>query len=289
MISPPGGAIIPPMRTWLPALALALSAPALGDTLVLRDGGKLEGTIEGTTKEGEKEYYTLRLPFGTTKVEAERVAEVIRAPSVLEEYRARRAALTDGDAQGFLALARFCRERRLYPEMEKTYRELLAFSPDDPEARATLGYVRKDGRWVTESEHRREEGFVSFEGMWITPASLATLLEERQEAQALAHQRREEAAQREAEQRRRDAAEREALRRPVVLPDTAPTDAPPPSLPAPGAGMILRPGQNRNTLDDRVSIGYTSRPIETQRQIQDIQNLYGGNTKIGELPPPPPK
>ncbi|MEK7271112.1 MAG: hypothetical protein AAB215_09265, partial [Planctomycetota bacterium] len=235
------------------AALFAGAAFARADTLVLKDGGRLEGSILETVREDGLTYYRLRLAIGTTKVETSQVLEIVRAPTPLEEYRKRRDALQEGDAAGFLALAKFCKEQHLYPEMQKTYREIVAFAPDQPDARAALGYVRKDDRWVTESQSRQEDGFVCYEGAWITPAALRSLLEERQEGVAL------EAKRRETDMARRKAAAEKALaeKKPGVTLPPEPAKVKKPDDPnAFNPGTILRPGQNRTPpLNNTYSIG----------------------------------
>jgi hypothetical protein len=46
---------------------------------------------------------------------------------------------------------------------------VLKVDPDHAGARAALGYVLENGRWITEDDQMRARGMVKFQGRWMTP------------------------------------------------------------------------------------------------------------------------
>lgn len=68
-----------------------------------------------------------------------------------------RAALDPRDAEGHLALARWCAERGLEEPRRSLLAHVLALDPSRAEAYRGLGYVLRDGVWMSPADARREE------------------------------------------------------------------------------------------------------------------------------------
>jgi hypothetical protein len=172
-------------RAWL-AIALA-AAPLCADEVHLKGGGRLTGEIVEQTAEN----ITVDIGAGRMTVKMSTVVRIDKSASPLSEYRARAAALTDQDVEGWRELARWASNQGLGTQAREAYRHVTAVVPDDAEANRGLGLVQQDGRWMTEEESYLARGFVKFEGEWMNPGEKQAILAEREaaaaaEAQALA-------------------------------------------------------------------------------------------------------
>jgi hypothetical protein len=164
-------------------LALA-AAPALGDVVFLKGGGKVTGAI---VKETEAEV-TVDIGAGTLTVPKSSVVRVDKGVSPLQEYRARAASLAPGDVEGWKKLGRWAAGEGLMTQAREAFTHVKAIVPDDPEANRALGLVLLDGHWVTEKESFTARGFVEFEGEWMMPAERQAILEERRASEAARQQ-----------------------------------------------------------------------------------------------------
>lgn len=169
---------------------LLLLVPGLlrADVVYLKGGGKLTGRI--TEQTADK--IVVDVGEGSVGVSMDRVEEISKGLSPLDEFDARAAKLGPKDVDGWRALGLWAATKGLSSQSRAAYQRVVALAPDDAEAREALGYVRLDGRWITEEESYRARGFVKYEGEWMTPA-------EAQLAQSAA-----------ASERARDAADRKA-------------------------------------------------------------------------------
>jgi hypothetical protein len=65
-------------------------------------------------------------------------------------------------------------------------------APEHAEARARLGYVKRDGAWITREEQYRAQGMLQVDGVWVTRDKALELARLREEA-ATARRERERA------------------------------------------------------------------------------------------------
>ncbi len=131
------------------AFAVILCAPiafsgafALGDLLVLKQGGTVEGTvtIEGDTVLVTRGSSTFRYP----RSEVARI-EWQETP---ESQIARRLAATDpNDPNALAALAAWANTVPLPDKAREVYQRVLALDPNHPDARRALGFLRVDAQW----------------------------------------------------------------------------------------------------------------------------------------------
>jgi len=174
--------------------------PALlfADEVVLKGAGKLSGRIVEQTDTMIK----VDVGDGIIGVPTSRVERIVKGRSPLDDYDERASRLGPQDADGWRKLGSWAEQQGLSAQSRQAHEKVIAIAPDDPEARQALGFVRLDGRWVTEEESYRARGFVKYDGEWMTPA-------EAQMAQAsvAADQARRDAEQRaiEAENAAREA------------------------------------------------------------------------------------
>ncbi|MCK6680810.1 MAG: hypothetical protein L6R30_00145 [Thermoanaerobaculia bacterium] len=170
-----------------PLLLLLLPGFLLADVIYLKGGGKLSGRIVEQTAEK----VVIDIGDGAVGVSMDRVEEIQKGPSPLEEYDAKAAKLDPKDVNGWRNLGQWAVSRGLSNQARAAYQRVLALAPEDPEARRALGYVQVDGRWMTEEESHRARGYVKFEGEWMTPAEVQLA-----QASAQRDQARDDAARR---------------------------------------------------------------------------------------------
>ncbi|MBI3098354.1 MAG: hypothetical protein HYY93_08960 [Planctomycetes bacterium] len=158
------------MRLTLPGFVIcaasALARIAAGDTIYLTDGRKLEGTA---IEHGDT--VTVQTPIGSMDFPRAKVLRIEKGLSPSEEYPVRLKKLgASPTVEHRLALARWCREKKIFREMRAEYEAVLALDPDQIEAREALGYVHQDGRWMTREEAMTAQGFVRYKNEWIPKA-----------------------------------------------------------------------------------------------------------------------
>ena len=174
------------MRRLLLLLLLA-PVPLLADVVYLRGGGQFTGRI----LEQDAERITIDIGDGVIGFSMERVEKIVKGPSTLDEYDARAGKLGPQDVVGWRSLAQWAATKGLQVQSRAAYQRVVALEPDDPEAREALGFVKVDGRWLTEEESYRARGYVRYEGEWLTPAEVQVA-----KADAAAEQARDDAARR---------------------------------------------------------------------------------------------
>ncbi len=141
------------MRSVITAAALiaaALALPCAADTVVLKDGRRLEGKV--VSEDGET--ISLILQYGKMTIQKSDVLSIEKGPTAEEVYQERASKLAEDDLQGRVDLAKWCFENDLDREGRWEYTRVLEIDSDHAEARAALDFVRHEGKWITENEHR---------------------------------------------------------------------------------------------------------------------------------------
>jgi len=149
-------------------LLFLVPGPLLADVVYLKGGGRFTGRIVEQTAER----MVIDIGDGTIGFSMDRVEEIVKGPSPLDEYDARAGKLGPQDVNGWRSLAQWASTKGLSAQSRAAYQKVLAAAPDDKEAREALGFVQVDGRWLTEEESYRARGFVRYEGEWLTPAEV---------------------------------------------------------------------------------------------------------------------
>ncbi len=159
----------------LPRLILLVLLGPLGiaaaDTVELRSGGRVEGQVKRVEQE--------RAPYAVVQVsenlriaipesQISRVAE----SAELAEYR-RLAGEAGENAEKHLELSRWCNANTLPTQRRFHLRRVISLEPDHVEARAALGYVAHDGRWIRFSQLQQMRGMISVNGTYQLPAAVA--------------------------------------------------------------------------------------------------------------------
>jgi hypothetical protein len=171
------------------------------------------GTFSGRIVEQTDTMITVDIGDGKIGFPMSRVERIVKGRSPLDEYDERASKLQPKDVRGWRSLGRWASQQALTTQSRRAYEQVISIEPDDAEAREALGFVRIEGRWLTEEESYRARGFVKYEGEWMTPAEmqLAHASAEAEKARWEAEKRAVEAdvAAREAAAEKREAEERE--------------------------------------------------------------------------------
>lgn len=145
---------------------------AEADTLLLSTGGQLTGKV--------REVESKKTPYVLVQVDQDLSVAIAKANSrmivgdeKLQEYR-RRVVEAGQDGQAHYELATWCRQNNLLQQRQYHLLRTIDLLPDHPNARAALGYTRKDGKWILTEVWRRNQGLVKDrKGQWVLPEVVA--------------------------------------------------------------------------------------------------------------------
>lgn len=166
-------------RYALAILALALPLAASADTLVLKNGGKLDGVVVAE-RDGNVHF---RTADGLAVYPKSQVAEIINGRTLIEEYAKRRHALVFTDAASHFALAQWCEKRGLWGERTDLLEQVVTIEPNHADARKALNHVNHGGKWLTSTTELREAGYVYYLGKLYSPEQAKDLkIDARKEA-----------------------------------------------------------------------------------------------------------
>ncbi|MEO9595771.1 HEAT repeat domain-containing protein, partial [Rhodopirellula bahusiensis] len=91
----------------------------------------------------------------------------------LNEYR-RQVVEAGQDGQAHYELATWCRKNNLLQQRKYHLIRTIDLLPDHPNARAALGYTKRDGKWILTEVWRRNQGLVKDrKGQWVLPEVVA--------------------------------------------------------------------------------------------------------------------
>ncbi|HYC77013.1 MAG TPA: hypothetical protein VEI02_05235, partial [Planctomycetota bacterium] len=174
--------MIPSTPCVLFVAALCAAAP---DEVKLKSGREFKNLK--LEKETASEYRFVDLEGKQVVVPKLNVAEYVPKPTVREEIATKRETLAGKDAGAWIKLAAWAKENgALEKDLKPLYEEALQLDGENAEARAALGWVKKDGKWMNaadeakESAKEREElaklvGGKQVKGKWLSPAEASRL------------------------------------------------------------------------------------------------------------------
>lgn len=142
-----------------------LLTTARADVIHLKSGGKVEGTI---LKKTETEVVVQTI-IGPQTLAMSDIVSIERKSSPMEVYRDMAAKVEEKDADGHFALGLWCTDQKLFGEARKQFEAAVAADPNHKSAREKLGFVSKDGKWLTRAQAKEAEGFVKLGDAWVTP------------------------------------------------------------------------------------------------------------------------
>jgi hypothetical protein len=140
----------------------------LADVVELSDGGRLVGKIIERT---DDEVTVLTIRGIVARVPMERVSK-IEEGSPQELYKKQMEEIDKKDADEIYDFAVWCRDVGLVNEAKELFRRVITLKPDHQEARWALGYLFRDGKWISEDEWRVEQGYVKYNDEWVKKEDL---------------------------------------------------------------------------------------------------------------------
>ena len=192
------------LRIVLVALLVSLAGVARADRVHLKSGAVIEG--KATRAAGQ---VLVEVESGQIGLSVDEVDRIERGASPVQEFEAKREALGPRDIAGRVALANYCRDRGMRGRDEQLLREVIELDPDHAEARERLGFVGREGRWLT------REQVVEIERL-RAQAAIAARQRERAEVELAAAKADLESRKREADAAKRAEEERVTVQPPVA-------------------------------------------------------------------------
>lgn len=140
------------------------AAPLAADIVELTDGRILEGKV---IEQGDE----VRVEFDSGAVTFPRsmVARIEKKKLPREEFAEREKTLDPQDIEGWVELARFCKEKKLKAELQRVLARIIEIDSDNEFARTELGHVKVGEKWLPPEEYFASLGYVRHEGRWMTP------------------------------------------------------------------------------------------------------------------------
>ena len=168
-------------------LLLPMASASETTTLLLKDGGTLEGELLNPDEINRK-VFRIKTPEGLEiALDAKSVERVQpHERDALIAYN-RDAPLTRSTVENHLYWAKWCHEHQLPGQAQVHWQQILELDPDHVEARKVLGYSRTQSGWVSPRDTLERRGFIQDrQGRWKTPQQIeveAILTHQNEEAQ----------------------------------------------------------------------------------------------------------
>jgi hypothetical protein len=151
-----------PILPWLLGLALAGNAGA--DEVELKNGSKLEGTVQ---EQGDK--VVIDVGSGTITIARSEVKAIHRPEEQIQEFDRRVQSLKPDDASGYYQTYLWARQQPgMKTRAEGLLKKALEADPNYEPARRALGFVNFKGAWLTQDEYKATLGLVRYQGEWVT-------------------------------------------------------------------------------------------------------------------------
>ncbi|TWU30229.1 hypothetical protein [Bythopirellula polymerisocia] len=140
------------------------------DVFHLAEGGQVVGQL---VESGEDGQYVVKSKLGgIVTLTKEQVEDVEKQSEHQQNYEARSRALPDTVA-AHRSLADWCKQNSLSDLADHHLQRILELDPDDPQARASLGYQLHKGKWLTRDEIMAVRGMHFYEGKYRTAQDIA--------------------------------------------------------------------------------------------------------------------
>lgn len=151
-------------------LALGSRTELRADVFQLVDGGTVQGTL---LKRGERGEYVIKTREGAELVLADKQVANHQSQSEYQaDYEARSRVLPDTVA-AHRAMVSWCKAHHLSDLVDHHLHKILELDPNDEKARASLGYQRLMGKWMTREEFMADRGMLFFDGAYRTAQDIA--------------------------------------------------------------------------------------------------------------------
>jgi hypothetical protein len=146
---------------------LAVSGVSRADRIELQGGASLRGVVVPGENPDEVQVQT---ETGSKPVvfAKHQVVRVVRQPSALDTYFARRDTIGD-TATAQYEFGLWCQSKKLTGLALNHYRRAVELDKSFGPAHKKLGHVEHKGQWMTYDELREAQGMVKIKGRWISP------------------------------------------------------------------------------------------------------------------------
>lgn len=163
------------IRVWCIAVPVVVltTAWASADVVLLKNGGQLRGRLQSAADAPVVVIETLL--GGTVSVDQSSIENIEKRSLLIEEYESRAREVAD-TIEARWALAEWCKSNRLRNQREEQLLLLLDLDPDHTDARRILGHVLHLGEWVTRDEWMTARGYVKHDGRYVTQQERDLLL-----------------------------------------------------------------------------------------------------------------
>jgi hypothetical protein len=152
---------------------------ARGDRFQLTGGGQVEGRLI-ESNDDDKSLLVIELTDGgQLKIPRSEVTRIESRSGVEDEYKTLARSSPD-TIEAHLALAEWCRERKLRDNAQQHFARILELDADHEAARAALGFRQKDGQWMTRNDVMAARGLVLYEGRYVAPQHVELLERQKQ-------------------------------------------------------------------------------------------------------------
>jgi hypothetical protein len=157
------------LSTLIIAVATAASAARLSADTIKLDGGRtIRGQILDEKSTNDSLVVKLQVGNGEVTVSRSQIQEIIRENDPLGEYEAAKEKYQD-TAQDQYTLAMWCEAHKLPKQRRLHLQRVIEIDPEHVLAHEKLGYVRRDGKWLTPTELKEAKGLVKFGTRYVTP------------------------------------------------------------------------------------------------------------------------
>jgi len=145
------------------ALLAALAAAASADEVVLKNGSKIQGTVQ---EDGNK--ITIDVGSGTITIDRSEVKAINKPTGLNEEFDRRAKEARPDDTEAQWQLYGWAKQQEgLKPRADRVLRNIIEIDPNHEGARRALGYVNHKGAWLTQDEYKATLGLVKYNGEWV--------------------------------------------------------------------------------------------------------------------------
>jgi hypothetical protein len=134
------------------AIVVLLAGVAGADTLYLKNGGKFTGRVVKETSTTVE--FEIR-GIGAQVFQKKEILKIEKGASIFDEYDKKKAETSTKDAAALFELGKWCVDNRLRKEAKSAFRAVIKLSPDHESARAALGFVRVQGKWLSSKAFRK--------------------------------------------------------------------------------------------------------------------------------------
>lgn len=153
-------------RLTVAGIAILMVATLNADVVIKNNGGRLEGEV--LSDESDFQHIVIQTKFGKIQLPRSEVKDIEFSAAPDVDYNARAEAAKETPADQY-SLALWCLENNFKEQYQKHLERVIELDPNHEEARKRLGFVLRDGKWLTKDEVMAADGYVKYRGKWMLP------------------------------------------------------------------------------------------------------------------------